>query len=425
MVYIPVEVKNNLVHKGIILFRNITTEKSKEIEANKKLSQALAAARDASNAKTTFLFNMSHDIRTPMNAIVGFTALASSHLDDQEKARDYLERISVSSQHLLSLINDVLDMSRIESGKITLDEGEVHLPDLISDLQTIVQADASAKHLELTVDTKVIVHEDIVTDQLRLNQVLLNILSNAVKFTPAGGRISMCVTEKESDRDGFADYLFRIKDTGIGMSEEFQKTIFEAFTRERTSTVSGIQGTGLGMAITKNIVDVMGGTVTVQSEEGKGSEFLVELPCRIGSSSAEPAPVPEPTKEDFAGKRVLLAEDNEMNQMIAEAILTEAGLMVELAGNGQIAVEKMEEAPAGYYDIVLMDIQMPVMDGYEAAKQIRGLPDPEKAAIPIVAVTANAFEEDRKIALEAGMNGHLAKPYDIPKMMEALRELLQ
>ena len=539
-------------------------EKNAELaESQKALSDALAVAEHANHAKTAFLNNMSHDIRTPMNAIVGFTALAASHIDNKEQVQDYLGKISVSSQHLLSLINDVLDMSRIESGEVTIEESDVHLPDVIHDLRTIIQSNVTAKQLELFIDTQDVVHEDIVTDKLRLNQVLLNILSNAIKFTPAGGTISFRVIEKPSPVSDLANFEFRIKDNGIGMSEEFQKTIFEAFTRERTSTVSGIQGTGLGMAITKNIVDMLGGVITVNSEEGKGSEFVVELPCRITSVSTkfEPLPElqglralvadddtntclsvcsmlreigmrpdwtnygkeavvrakeamdqadefqvyiidwlmpdlngietvrrirkvvgentpiiiltaydwadieeeakdagvtsfcskplfmselrnvlaqpfmepkdtkPEDKKEtdehfDFSGMRVLLAEDNELNQMIAEAILTEKGLDVEIAKDGVEAVEKMKTAPAGYYDLILMDIQMPKMDGYEAAKQIRAMDDKGKASIPIVAVTANAFEEDKKTALDAGMNGHLAKPYDIAAIMETLKTLL-
>ena len=424
-------------------------------ESREALSDALNAAENANRAKTVFLNNMSHDIRTPMNAIVGFTALATSHLDDREQVRDYLGKISVSSQHLLSLINDVLDMSRIESGRMTLEETNVHLPDLIRDLGTIIQSGVSSRELELFIDVQNVVHEDIITDKLRLNQVLLNILSNAVKFTPAGGTIRFSVAEKPSPSDGIADYEFRVRDTGIGMSEEFRKTIFEAFTREKSSTVSGIQGTGLGMAITKNIVDMMGGTISVYSEKDKGSEFVVEIPCKISSvseaggdafrpgltsDSEDGSILPQPFSEagnerevragvsdispDFAGKRILLAEDNAMNQMIAEAILTEYGFQIEIACDGEEAVEKIKTAPAGYYDIILMDIQMPKMDGYEAAKHIRELEERQKAEIPIVAVTANVFEEDRKVALEAGMNGHLAKPYDIPAMIETLKGLL-
>ena len=530
-----------------------------EQEKQKALSDALIAAEHANRAKTTFLNNMSHDIRTPMNAIVGFTALAASHMDHPEQVKDYLQKITVSSQHLLSLINDVLDMSRIESGKVTIEEADVHLPDVIHDLRTIIQANVAAKQQELLIDTQDVKHEDIITDKLRLNQVLLNILSNAIKFTPAGGTISFRLIEEPSARADTANFVFRIKDSGIGMGKEFQKTIFEAFTRERTSTVSGTQGTGLGMAITKNIVDMMDGTITVQSEEGKGSEFVVTIPCKIGTGKvisekipellglralvadddmnsclsisamlrdigmrpdwtnygkeavvrakeakdqadefkvyiidwmmpdlngietvrrirkivgdyapiiiltaydwsdiedearqagvtdfcskplfmselrsilAKPFFVEKPAVEeatatvDFTGKQILLAEDNEMNQMIAVAILENAGFTIDIASNGAEAVEKMEQAPAGTYDVILMDIQMPIMDGYEAAKRIRAMEDQKKAEIPIVAVTANAFEEDRKISLEAGMNGHLAKPYDIDAIMQTLSEIL-
>ena len=531
-----------------------------EQEKQKALSDALIAAEHANHAKTAFLNNMSHDIRTPMNAIVGFTALAASHMDHPEQVKDYLQKISVSSQHLLSLINDVLDMSRIESGKVTIEESDVHLPDVIHDLRTIIQANVTAKQQELLIDTQDVKHEDIITDKLRLNQVLLNILSNAIKFTPAGGTISFRLIEEPSSRADTANFVFRIKDNGIGMSKEFLKTIFEAFTRERTSTVSGTQGTGLGMAITKNIVDMMGGSISVESEEGKGSEFIVRIPCRIGESKGVSEKIPElqglralvadddtnsclsvsamlrdigmrpdwtnygkeavirakeakdqadefkvyiidwmmpdlngietvrrirkivgddapiiiltaydwtdiedeakqagvtafcskpifmselksvlakpfliekpaadeaPAALDFTGKRILLAEDNEMNQMIAVEILKNAGFAIDIASNGAKAVEKMEQTPAGTYDVILMDIQMPIMDGYEAARQIRGMDDQKKAEIPIVAVTANAFEEDRKIALEAGMNGHLAKPYDIDAIMQTLSVLLK
>ena len=528
-------------------------------KSEKALSDALVAAEHANRAKTTFLNNMSHDIRTPMNAIVGFTALAASHIDNEEQVKDYLGKIAVSSEHLLSLINDVLDMSRIESGKMTLEETDVHLPDVIHDLRTIIQSNVTSKQLELFIDTQDVVHEDIIIDKLRLNQVLLNLLSNAIKFTPSGGTISFRVIEKPSSSEGVANFEFQIKDNGIGMSEEFQKTIFEAFTREQTSTVSGIQGTGLGMAITKNTVDMMGGTITVVSEEGKGSEFTVDIPCKISGKSAKPERVPEldglralvadddthtclsvcsmlreigmrpvwtnygkeavirakeavdqadefnvyiidwlmpdqngietvrqirkfigdstpiiiltaydwadieqeakeagvtafcskplfmselrdvlakpftssvddsdqsVTPRDFSGKRVLLVEDNEMNQMIAEMVLKDSGFEVEIASDGVEAIETMKAAPAGHFDIILMDIQMPRMDGYEATRQIRSLEDAEKANIPIVAVTANAFEEDANLALSVGMNGHLAKPYDIPKILETLNELI-
>ena len=329
-------------------------------------------------------------------------------------------------------------LRRIESGKVTIEETDVHLPEMINDLRTIIHSNIASKRLELFIDTQDVKHEDIITDKLRLSQVLLNILSNAIKFTPAGGTIRFCVIEKPSRVDGIAEFEFRIKDNGIGMSEEFQKTIFETFTREKTSTVSGIQGTGLGMAIAKNTVEMMGGVISVNSTEGKGSEFIVELPCKISSTSTRLEPVPEQQdlrqlaadddKEevtpDFTGKRVLLVEDNQMNQILAENILTSVGLAVDIASDGTEAVEKMKSATNGYYDIILMDIQMPEMDGYEATRQIRALDDKEKSNIPIVAVTANAFDEDRKISREVGMNGHLAKPYDIPEIMKTLNKLL-
>ena len=429
----------------VLLLVNAIRRTRKQVEEKEKareaLSDALMAAENANRAKTAFLNNMSHDIRTPMNAIVGFTRLADENIDNKEQVQDYLGKISVSSQHLLSLINNVLDMSRIESGKVNLEETDVHLPDMIQELRTIIQSNITSKKLQLLIDTQNVKHEDIITDKLRLNQVLLNILSNAIKFTPEGGTISFLVGEKPSS-DDIADFEFRIKDNGIGMSEEFQKTIFETFTREKTSTVSGIQGTGLGMAIAKNIVDMMGGTISVDSTEGKGSEFIVELPCKISSSSTKVEALPkqqdliskdeqiekdveEVAMPDFSGKRVLLVEDNQMNQILAENILTSVGFAVDIASDGTEAVEKMKSASDGYYDIILMDIQMPQMDGYEATRQIRALDDKEKSEIPIVAVTANAFEEDKKVSSDVGMNGHLAKPYDIPEIMKTLNELLK
>ena len=404
-------------------------EKNRALADSKTaLAEALAEAEQANHAKTTFLNNMSHDIRTPMNAIVGFTDLALSHAGSEEEVREDLNRIAVSSQNLLALINDVLDMSRIESGKLIMEEEDVHLPDVIDGIKTIIRSDVLTKDLRLEIDTDGIVHEDIVTDKVRLNQVLLNIFSNAIKFTPEGGEIGMTVTEKPSDSEDVAEYEFTIKDSGIGMSEEFQKTIFDEFTRERNSTVSGIQGTGLGMAITKSIVEKMGGSISVKSEEGKGSEFFIVIPFRISTvpvdGSGNKKTGMGPDAYDFTGKRVLLAEDNEMNQIIATALLEKAGFEVEIAADGQEAVDKVRDASDGYYDIILMDIQMPVMDGYEATGQIRALGDPAKAAIPIVAVTANAFEEDRKSAMEMGMDGHLAKPYDVPKLMDTMQRLL-
>lgn len=393
-------------------------------QKNVALQLAVQRETKANLAKREFLFNMSHDIRTPMNAIIGFTALAQTHIDDRGQVEDYLKKISVSSQHLLSLINDVLDMSRIESGKVTLEAKPVHLPELVHELRDIVQAVVSEKDLSLTLDTVGVENEDVIADPLRLEQILINVLANAVKFTPDGGQISLWIVQKDTAPAGYADFEFHIKDNGIGMSEEFQKHIFEQFARERTSTVSKIQGTGLGMAITKSLVDMMGGRITVKSEQGKGSEFTISLRFPIGEAKTEQTP-PAAKASASAGKKLLVVEDNELNLEIASTLLKEAGFEVDTAENGKVAVEKVEAASADRYDLILMDIQMPEMDGYEATRRIRALPDTKKAALPIVAMTANAFEDDRKNALRAGMNGHIAKPLDIPKLFQVLSELLK
>ena len=393
-------------------------------QKNVALQLAVQRETKANLAKREFLFNMSHDIRTPMNAIIGFTALAQTHIDDRGQVEDYLKKISVSSHHLLSLINDVLDMSRIESGKVTLEAKPVHLPELVHELRDIIQAVVSKKDLSLTLDTVGVENEDVIADPLRLEQILINVLANAVKFTPDGGQISLWIVQKDTAPAGYADFEFHIKDNGIGMSEEFQKHIFEQFARERTSTVSKIQGTGLGMAITKSLVDMMGGRITVKSEQGKGSEFTISLRFPIGEAKTEQTP-PAAKASAFTGKKLLVVEDNELNLEIASTLLKEAGFAVDTAENGKVAVEKVEAASADRYDLILMDIQMPEMDGYEATRRIRALPDAKKAALPIVAMTANAFEDDRKNALRAGMNGHIAKPLDIPKLFQVLSELLK
>ena len=393
-------------------------------QKNVALQLAVQRETKANLAKREFLFNMSHDIRTPMNAIIGFTALAQTHIDDRGQVEDYLKKISVSSQHLLSLINDVLDMSRIESGKVTLEAKPVHLPELVHELRDIIQAVVSKKDLSLTLDTVGVENEDIIADPLRLEQILINVLANAVKFTPDGGQISLWIVQKDTAPAGYADFEFHIKDNGIGMSEEFQKHIFEQFARERTSTVSKIQGTGLGMAITKSLVDMMGGRITVKSGQGKGSEFTISLRFPIGEAKTGQTP-PAAKASAFTGKKLLVVEDNELNLEIASTLLKEAGFAVDTAENGKIAVEKVEAASADRYDLILMDIQMPEMDGYEATRRIRALLDAKKAALPIVAMTANAFEDDRKNALHAGMNGHIAKPLDIQKLFQVLSELLK
>ena len=539
----------------------VMSDRTSDRNMNQALSEAVRAAETANKAKSTFLSNMSHDIRTPMNAIIGFTTLAVSNIDDKERVRDYLGKILSSSNHLLSLINDILDMSRIESGKIHLEETEVSLSDILHDLKTIISGQIHAKQLELYMDAMDITNEDVYCDKTRLNQVLLNLLSNAVKFTPAGGTVSVRIRQRPGTQKGSELYEIRVKDNGIGMSQEFVQKIFAPFERERTSTVSRTQGTGLGMAITKNIVDMMGGTIEVQTEQGKGTEFIVRLPFRIqsehqriekiaeleglkalvvdddfntcdsvtkmlvrvgmrsewtlsgkeavlrarqsmelgdafhayiidwrlpdmngievtrqirslgddtpiiiltaydwsdieaearaagvtafcakplfmsdiretlmtaiGQSQSEPEDSVLPAAgSDFRGRCILLVEDNELNREIAVEILNEYGFLVDTAENGAEAVEKVKNSTSGKYDLVLMDVQMPVMNGYEATKQIRALDDPALSGITILAMTANAFDEDRKKALEYGMDGFLSKPIVIEELISTLQRNL-
>ncbi len=552
--------ENGRVVEVLYVARDITSEKLKEFEHQEQLSHALAAAQQASKAKSTFLNSMSHDIRTPMNAIIGFTALAQTHIEDKALVQDYLSKISTSSTHLLSLINDILDMSRIESGNVKLDEKPLHLPDLLHDLRTMIQGLVNSKNQNLYIDTQDVVHEDVFTDRLRLNQVLINIVGNAVKFTQPGGDIIIRLLEKPCSIKGHTTYVFSVKDNGVGMSEEFQGHIFDTFTREYSSTTSGIQGTGLGMAITKNIIDMMGGEITVASELGKGTEFVVTLNLRLADEPVKAEPIPDlmgaralvvdddintcrsvskmlrdikmrpdwtssgreavlraqdateagdeykvyivdylmpdmngietvrrirrvigetipiivltaydwgdfeyeareagvtafvskpiflselrevltqpaqgekltnveiAKRYDYSGKHVLLVEDNELNREIATAILEETGMTIDCAFDGDDAVAIVNREPAGKYDLILMDIQMPKMDGYTATREIRTLPDNDKANIPIVAMTANAFEEDRKKALESGMNGHIIKPVSIESIAAVLDEIFE
>ena len=360
-----------------------------------------------------------------MNAIIGFTTLAVSNIDQKDKVRDYLTKILASSNHLLSLINDVLDMSRIESGRIHLEESETNLSEVLHDLKTIISGQIHAKQLELYMDAMDVTDEDVYCDRTRLNQVLLNLLSNAIKFTPAGGTVSVRLCQLPGTRAETANYEIRVKDTGIGMSPEFAAKIFEPFERERTSTVSKIQGTGLGMAITKNIVEMMGGTIEVKTEKERGTEFILVLPMRIGEAQPQEKDEFLPAaSEDFRGKHILLVEDNELNREIAEEILREYGFVVDTAENGAIGVEKIATAAPSTYDLVLMDVQMPVMNGYEATRQIRALGDPIRANILILAMTANAFDEDRRDAFAAGMNGFLSKPIIIEDLVHTLQKML-
>ena len=411
------------VHEVLYVARDYTDEKEKELSQKRQLAQALEAAQQASKAKSTFLNSMSHDIRTPMNAIIGFTSLAQAHITEQKQVQDYLTKISTSGTHLLNLINDILDMSRIESGTVKLEEKPVHLPDFLKDLCTMIQGLVNAKNQSLIINMQDVIHEDVITDKLRLNQVLINIAGNAVKFTPSGGEIIVGLIEKNCSLNDCATYEFSVKDNGIGMSQEFIGHIFDTFSREHNSTVSGIQGTGLGMAITKNIVDMMGGDIQVESEEGKGSVFRVTINMRLAEEPvADEAAIQEAAAKnhDYSGRHVLLVEDNELNREIATAILEEMGMVVASVGDGDEAVAAIVNAEADKYDLVLMDIQMPKMDGYTATREIRTLRDNRKANIPIVAMTANAFYEDRQRAFASGMNGHIIKPISIKGIADAL-----
>ncbi|MGN0812243.1 MAG: response regulator [Candidatus Coproplasma sp.] len=552
--------RNFLKRKKYILF---LSDRTKEKEINQTLEGAVAAAQSANRAKSAFLSNMSHDIRTPMNAIIGFTTLAAADVENSEKVKDYLSKILSSGNHLLSLINDILDMSRIESGKISLDESEVNLSDLLHDLKTIIGGQIHAKQLDLFMDVIDVVDEDVYCDKMRINQVLLNLLSNAVKFTPSGGTVSVRVAQLGGAPEGMGRYEIRVKDTGIGMSEEFVNRIFDPFERERSSTVSRIQGTGLGMAITKNIIDMMGGTIEVNSEKNVGTEFIINLTLRLQSehrtvekikeleglkalvvdddfntcdsvtkmlvqvgmrsewtlsgreavlrakqaielgdgfhayiidwrlpdmngievtrrirSLGDSTPIiiltaydwqdieeealaagvtafcskpmfmsdlreslltalgqskaekdssvfaPE-DKQSFRDKRVLLVEDNELNREIACELLSGYGFTVDVAENGKQAVDKVYACKDEVYDVVLMDIQMPVMNGYEATRAIRGIADERLANIPVIAMTANAFDEDRKAALSSGMNDFLSKPIDLKELIATLRNIFE
>ena len=411
-----------------------------EKETNQKLNKLRVAAEDAlkvaesaSKAKSTFLSNMSHDIRTPMNAIIGFATLALDDIRDGKKVEDYLSKILSSSKHLLGLINDILDMSRIESGKVVLEEQETDLVTTLQELQSIMEGQAKERKLKLHVDYSNLRDRHVFCDKTRLNQVMFNLLANAVKFTSEGGSIWLTMSQLEPtyEVEDRAIYEIRVKDTGIGIDKAFIKHIFEPFERERTSTVSKIQGTGLGMAITKNIVDMMGGTIEVESQKGVGTEFIIRLELRLqaeaGAANEEGAKQHSHAEDiaEFAGKRLLLAEDNELNREIACMLLSKYGFVIDTAENGQEAVDLVAASAPDYYDLVLMDIQMPVMDGHEATRRIRNLKDKELAKVPVVAMTANAFDEDRKAAKECGMNGFISKPINMQEVVQALRMCLQ
>lgn len=423
----------------------VLSDRTKEKKVYQALEEAVNVAESANSAKSAFLSNMSHDIRTPMNAIIGYSNLATTNVTQPEKTKEFLLKILSSSKHMLSLINDILDMSRIESGKLYLEESDVNLNEMLQNLKSIISGQINAKQLTLQMYDPDVTNENVICDKTRLNQVLMNLLSNAIKFTPCGGVVTVRCTQLPGAPEGKGLYEFRIRDTGIGMSPEFAKRIFQPFEREKSSMVNKIQGTGLGMTIVKNIVDRMGGSIVIHSEQGVGTEFIITLPLQLQGAATLEERKKEVEKrlsfgEDafsseelsqqtniplFQGKHVLLVEDNEMNQEISCDLLEDYDFVIDLAEDGKQAVEMIAASKPGDYDIILMDIQMPVMDGYEATRKIRELPDVALASIPIVAMTANAFEEDRRAALECGMNGFIAKPIDMDEVLLVLSEVLR
>lgn len=390
------------------------------------LQHALEQAEEGNRAKTAFLFNMSHDLRTPMNAIIGYADLMQRHWGEEETTTGYLQKLKAASKFLLSLINNVLEMARIESGKEILHETVCNIHEINKTLDTIIEGSLKEKNLEFVRNVS-IQHENIISDPLKTNEIYLNILSNAIKYTPRGGKITVDVEELPSEKEGWINIRTTVADTGIGIGKEYIPHLFESFSRERNSSESGIIGTGLGLPIVKSLVDMMGGTIKVDSELGKGTRFEITLSHRLAEEKADQKENTDEEKEAekvLAGKRVLLVEDNELNAEIAKTILEDIEMKVDVATDGEVALKCIKCVPADYYDLVLMDIQMPRMNGYRATEAIRKLPD-ERADIPIVAMTANAFEEDRKAAFDAGMNGHIAKPIEIGKLMKTLVGILQ
>ena len=390
---------------------------------------ALKKAEEASLAKTCFLNNMSHDIRTPMNAILGYAQLMEDELKgkDLPETSEHLEKLQQSGNLLLSIINNVLDMARIESGRMEIDENYARIEDIRQTLFEIFEDEAKKKNLALhyTINVE---HEHILTDTTKVKEIFVNILSNAIKYTPAGGSVMVDVDELPCDESGYMIARIRVSDTGIGMSQDYLTKIFEAFTRERNTTMSKITGSGLGMSIVKKYVDLLGGTIDVESEPGKGSTFTVTLKHKIADESyyvKKHIEEPGTGSEILEGRNILLAEDNDLNAEIAEVILESAGLKIERVEDGIQCVNRIMEMPTGTYDMILMDIQMPKMNGYKATQAIRNLPDKDKACIPIIAMTANAFEEDKRDAIAAGMNGHIAKPIQVDKLLSILAEIIR
>ena len=402
--------------------RDTTLIEEERTEYNRKLMSALAQAEEANKGKSYFLFNMSHDIRTPLNAIIGYSELAKNHLDEKEVLDDYIYKIQTCGRQLLGLIGDVLDMAKIESGNLEISEKPCLCQDLMSDIMISVNESAKKKGLEFEASGNAC-HSTILCDKVKVQKILLNILSNAVKYTPKGGKISLSVQEKIREDEGLSDFTFVVKDNGIGISKEFLPYIFNSFSRERNATISGVSGTGLGMTITKRLVDAMGGKIEVESQQNMGTTVTVSITFSrlVGLEEKREEIIPDAF---LKGIRVLLVEDNEINGEIASEMLRELKVNVDLVTNGKECIDALLEKDAGYYDLVLMDIQMPVMDGYEATRIIRRFSDKDKRLIPVIAMTANAFEEDKQKAFQSGMNGHLAKPVEMRHLIQALKSAI-
>lgn len=412
-------------HLMVVGFRCVDEAVKLENEKNKALQEAFDSANKANNAKSEFLSKMSHDMRTPMNAIIGMTAIAAANIDDKEKVAESLEKITTASNHLLGIINEVLDMSKIESGKINLKEEEFNLSDLLNSMFAMVQPQIEQHGHHFQMRIMDIRHEDVIGDRLRIQQVFVNIMNNAIKYTPDNGNICLTVTEKKVSQNSYVCYEFVFEDDGIGMSEKYIEHIFDPFSRAEDVRISKIQGTGLGMAISRNIVHMMNGEIHVESEEGIGSKFIITIFLKLQDKQEE---LPQEQKEfgecKYSDRRALLVDDNELNREIAVEILKMAGMDVEEAENGKEAADKFSQSKDGYYDIIFMDIQMPVMNGYDATAAIRSMKRADALDVPIIAMTANAFMEDVEASKSAGMNEHLSKPIDIEKLSAVLGKYL-
>lgn len=410
----------------MIIYLQFKMRRYRDALHEKELEKAVLEAKNANEAKTRFLFNMSHDIRTPMNAIIGFSELLEKHIDEKDKAIDYLGKIKSSSNFLLSLINYVLEMARIESGKLALKEEVGCVTELIESLTDVFEPGVKKKFITYSCETD-IQHKYVIGDETKVREIFINIIGNSVKYTPEGGKISVSVKEEPFEKENYIAYRIIVEDNGIGMSKEYLPHIFEEFSREHTSTESKVTGTGLGLPIVKSLIDMMGGTIEVESQLGCGTKMNVVLPFELASEKQileEKQKEKEKISDSILGKRVLLAEDNELNAEIAMTVLKENGLKAERAANGKQCMEMLKKMPEDYYDMILMDIQMPEMDGYEATRRIRNLDD-ARADIPIVAMTANAFEEDRQKALESGMNAHVSKPVDMNMLFKVMVQILK